>query len=288
MDRLPANLFNKFQNMQTLKVVQSLPEIEKKDFVGRKKLKEIFLSQTEFQILKNETFYHCKNLKLLDMQESKLETFEIGAFVGSEKLEILRIKTINRDIFLPLHSITEITIIKSRINQLDDKLFYENRHLKEVSLSGNELKILTETIFINSKLRLLDFDHNDLTEVGRFPTETLRVAHNYLKEIWIMEDYSIVIASYNRIERVICEEFSVIRELYLAMNQMTGFECISDLERLRILNLSNKRLANLTSDTFKKIIYLKHLVLDGNNLFNFDIQWLKSMNFLEGFRVIDC
>lgn len=290
MDSLPPNLFKHFQNVETLKVDSKLRNLKKDDFMDNKKLKEIYLIKIELEILTNETFYYCKSLKILEITDSKIKIIENDAFVGAEKLKVLlifgsAISSVNKKIFAPLRSLHEIQIMKSNVEHLEENLFYENKVLKWVNFNGNKLVSISETTFIGKQLNFLSFDYNQLVEIARYPAEWLRVIYNNLTEIWIMQDYLVVIGSNNQIENIKCDEFSLLRNLYLSYNQLTSLQCISDLERLTILDLSNNLLRHFTPDSFRKLIYLKFLELKDNQLFNFDVELLEPLRSLKMLRI---
>jgi Leucine-rich repeat (LRR) protein len=229
-------------------------------------------------------------LNFLKIDYSKLETLEIGAFVGAGKLEKLlffetRLKALKRIMFLPLRALTELQISNSEIDHLEDELFFENGNLRIVVFSGNKLKTLTELTFAKSQLNFLDLDNNNLPEFVKLSTKKLSISNNYLTEIWIVKNYLVITAILNLIQRVLCDESSSLQEFYLQNNRMSEFGCISELEKLKILDLSYNNLANLTSRNFQNLNYLKLLGLVGNQLFNFDIQWLKYMNCLKNLQV---
>ncbi len=289
-DRVPTDFFGICDRLPKYRKSVFLQSLEKKDFLGCNKLKEIHLTKTEITILRNETFFYCKNLNFLKIDYSKLETLEIGAFAGSEKLEKLLIfesclKALKREVILPLRALTELQISKSEIDHLEDELFFENGNLTTVALSGNKLKTLTESTFAKSQLNFLDLDNNNLTEFVKLSTKKLSILYNYLTEIWIVKNYLVVTASINLIQRVLCDESSALQEFYLQNNRMSEFGCISELEKLKILDLSDNNLANLKSRNFKNLNYLKLLGLMGNQIFNFDIEWLKYMNCLKNLQV---
>jgi Leucine-rich repeat (LRR) protein len=290
MESLPKNLFNHFPKLETLEIVRSLNRLERDDFLNNKNLLVLLLFQTELKILRNETFFHCEKLKLLEITDSKLETIEVDAFLGADNLETLiisnsLISNINRRIFLPLRSLMEIRIDLSKINYLEDELFTKNKNLKFVNFGRNRLTSLTENVFKGARLEYLEFDRNLFIRTVRFPTANLSFRDNNLTEIWIMEDYAVIIAERNQIQDIICAEFAGLRELYLQINLISDLQCIKDLENLRILNLSFNKLTNLTSESFSKLIFLDVLELIGNQLYNFDIQWLKPMKFLRTLKV---
>jgi Leucine-rich repeat (LRR) protein len=290
MERLPKNLFNNFPKLETLEIVRSLNRLERDDFLNNKNLSVLLWFQTELKALRTETFLHCKHLRLLEITDSKLETIEIDAFLGADKLKTLiisnsLISNISKEIFLPLRSLMEIRIDHSKINYLEDELFATNSYLKIVNFGCNRLTSLTENVFKGARLEYLDLDRNLFIRTVRFPTANLSFRDNNLTEIWIMEDYAVVVAERNQIQDIICAEFAGLRELYLEMNEIRSLGCIKELENIRILNLSFNKLTNLTSESFSKLIFLDLLELIGNQLYNFDIQWLKPLKLLRRLRV---
>jgi Leucine-rich repeat (LRR) protein len=290
MEKLPNNLFKYLPRLDSLMIQKSLRRLEKDSFMENQHLKEISLLETALKVLQNETFFHCRKLNLLEIIDSKLETIEVDAFLGADKLETLiisnsLISNIDRRIFLPLRLIMEIRIDHSKIYSLEDELFAENKNLKIVNFGSNRLTSLTENVFKGARLEYLYFQRNLFTRTVRFPTANLSFQDNNLTEIWIMEDYAVVVAERNQIQDIICAEFAGLRELYLQINLISDLQCIKDLERLRVLNLSFNKLTNLTSESFSKLIYLDVLELIGNQLYNFDIQWLKPMKFLRTLKV---
>jgi Leucine-rich repeat (LRR) protein len=290
MERLPKNLFNHFPKLETLEIVRSLNRLERDDFLNNKNLSVLLWFQSELKILRTETFFHCKHLRLLEITDSKLETIEIDAFLGADKLKTLKISNslisnISKEVFLPLRSLMEIQIANSKINYLEDELFETNTNLKFVNFACNRLTSLTENVFKGARLEYLELDRNLFIRTVRFPTANLSFRDNNLTEIWIMEDYAVVVAERNQIQDIICADFAGLRELYLPINLISDLQCIKELENIRILNLSFNKLTNLTTESFSKLIFLDALELIGNQLYNFDIQWLKSMKFLRMLKV---
>jgi Leucine-rich repeat (LRR) protein len=147
INKLPAEVFDKFLNLLKLKIVQCSGF---KNFSG---------------------FYFHKSLMLISVVRTSLEIIESNSFRGFLNVRVLKINE-NQLAFIQQHSFDDLINVEhleiedNKFEILPDNIFAQNTKLRFVSLKGNRLKVISSKLFPRN-LVWLDLQNNSISEIER-------------------------------------------------------------------------------------------------------------------------
>lgn len=125
----------------------------------------IFMANASTPFMVKEFFKKFRNLKVLCVVDSKLETLQPGAFVGGlfiQKVNITgnNIPILPNNAFKGLVELVELWLMNNGIETIHEKAFFKLFNLKHLVLSQNKIKHLPATVFYSlfrlEKLSLID------------------------------------------------------------------------------------------------------------------------------------
>lgn len=146
---LPKGVFEKFENMEKIMILNSK---------GFKNL---------------ELAYFDKKIKLILMKATDLESIGENCFAGLGNLKILSLNynnvvKVHPRAFRDLVNVEKIEMVNNKIEQLDDELFANNVNMKTLLLYNNQLKVISATIFSkNVLLESLQLQNNQITQIEK-------------------------------------------------------------------------------------------------------------------------
>lgn len=147
-DSIPTEVFEIFPNLENFDLASSIKVISSTDFLNATNLKALTLRQANITELKPHVFKELKNLK-----------FFMFGWCWS-------IRSIERDVFTGLHNLTEIDIVHTAIETIDDGAF-DLPNLTTLSITLSRLKLTDPTFCKLPNLQHLYLSFNDLTHLGR-------------------------------------------------------------------------------------------------------------------------
>lgn len=184
----------------------------KGSFNGTENIVKLNLSMNSIEILKSNTFYGLKKLKILDLSKNKVKHIPFDLFDENIVLE---------QIYLQHNSVRKISHLILNWNQ-NLIINLSNNDLHELNLVSKE----DNQIHYNKKRKIID----------------IYAANNQLSSVTITNfSISILDLSNNFIENThfLCEEsFQTLNYLNLYRNMIENVECIDQLDHLIKLNLS--------------------------------------------------
>lgn len=118
----------------------SLKELSSHAFIGRKRLKILFLNNTNIEIIQNRTFFGLKELELLQLDHNKITELNGVEFLGLDNLKELylhnnKINSIQNDTFSHLKYLQHLRLDHNKIIEIN--LWNLPSGLKDVRLSMN-------------------------------------------------------------------------------------------------------------------------------------------------------
>ena len=251
------NVLNDSLEILKLKKV-NLQRIEQINLKNLLNLKYLDLSFNNLSNLSQTSLEFNTNLEYLDLSSNRLWEFKIVL----NKLKYLNLE--NNQIFSisdTLYDYFSIEILKLSNNQLETYTSFEVNEVnsqnveifQEIHLNQNQIKIIKYFSFIFGKLKLANFDKNNISliEIDAFlncrSLENLSIANNRLTKI---------------IENNFHFLFSLI-SLNLSSNEISFIENSSfrNLNKLKYLDLNFNNLYSIQSDLFFGLINLKDLYL---------------------------
>lgn len=157
-NELPKGVFEKFENMEKIMILNSK---------GFKNL---------------ELAYFDKKIKLILMKATDLESIGENCLVGLGNLKILslnynNVNKVHRRAFRDLVNVDKIEMVNNKIEFLDDEVFANNVNLKTLLLYNNQLKVISAAMFAkNVLLESLQLQNNQITQIEKgFHTPLLKL-----------------------------------------------------------------------------------------------------------------
>lgn len=169
---------------------------------------------------------------------------------------------------------TNIILINNRINKVDLNAFRNLKHLKELSLFGNDIPEIEANVFVSlSNLTSLFLYENQLNKIDCNAFKGLK----NLEKLWLSDN------KISEIEEKTFESLSNLKELWLDSNKLrlidsNAFKGLGKLERLR---LNNNRIVDIDCDAFEGLSNLEMLWLDNNRLAEIDRKCFEPLKSIE-------
>jgi serine/threonine protein kinase len=191
-----------------------------------------------------------------------------------------------------LTSIKEIQIINQGITKINPSTFEKLKDIEELSLSGNNIPTIKESIFnsyINegfsnklSSLKKLDLHENKLANIGRHAfrglasLESLSLDRNLIfkidpesfKGLKMLTDLSLEDNQIEHIEENSFSDLTSLKRLYLTNNKLTKFAryTFRGLSSLEKLDLSDNQIRTIDPESFEGLKMLIELSLEDNQI----------------------
>uniref|UniRef100_H2XMU3 LRRNT domain-containing protein n=1 Tax=Ciona intestinalis TaxID=7719 RepID=H2XMU3_CIOIN len=198
-------------------------------------------------------------------------------------------------------SLRYLTIKHSPLKKLPETFFSRTARIRRITLNENQLKSISPTLFLNcSALQKVDISGNKVTH---FPPIALKTYQYLLNNTWLN------VSSQTATRISVYEASSSIRALDFSHNKLATFPrdvlkliiglktlnlsnneiviTIQDLQtplfnrNLRVLDLSNNRIAYVTPALFSSLRNLMRLHLHGNSLTIFSLHFVVYSPYLK-------
>lgn len=140
---LPLQLSKYFQNLMSLSFVGcGLMTIDKKAFIGLKKLRSLILSYNKIAEIPAGNFVDLQSLTLLDLSHNK-------------------ILTLDNDAFQPLKELSTLKLNDNQLSELTPQVFFNQAKLMFLFLNNNQLALIPPKLLVPTKLlAFADFSSN--------------------------------------------------------------------------------------------------------------------------------
>jgi Leucine-rich repeat (LRR) protein len=160
---------NTFYGASTLKQIilekNKIATIESGAFAGMSQVLHLNLRYNRLATLNASTFTGLTNLKQLHFGNNYIKSINAAAFTGLSKLEDLNfsynpLTYLNPTTFNPLVNLIIVRALFNKLRLLPGGLFAKNPNLNWINLKGNQLQVISYTLFDNLVLNYLGLNEN--------------------------------------------------------------------------------------------------------------------------------
>ncbi|KFM61030.1 Chaoptin, partial [Stegodyphus mimosarum] len=245
----------------------------------------LILSSNRITTIDSSTFLQAPNLQVLHLDGNRLTNLPNGVFQNCLMLQIIHIShnnisTVFSGAFRNLSSLRILDLSYNNIKTLPEDVFI-GTSLERLNLSNNNIfhAPIHTLAHTRSTLRYLDLSQN---RIATIPTNGLNHLHNLLslnlssnKLTSLSEDafgklvYLLYLdLSHNTLWRLDDEPFKALVSLQTLLLRDTSLPHVPNfpLPSLRVLDLSNNLLCNISDLSFSSVKELRHLDLSHNYL----------------------
>lgn len=276
MDQIPAGLFKVFPDVESAFIKANILFLKTEDFDGAVNVKILHILQSKFKVLGNNSFKYCTSLKSLEICHSQIEEIEVDAFAGLKLLEVLKIfdsklKSLKPGTLNFLVSLEHLNVSNGNVSVISVSLFKNLQKLESLVLDHLNLNEISENAFESKIYKFVSVSSNNLLSAINSKTENCDISSNQLTNITLRPENLVFQANRNYIKEIFCQPNLNITFLELEMNLLENLQCILQLVKLNYLNLSHNKLEAIPKNSFENLTRLETILLDGNNLLNFEI-----------------
>lgn len=168
---LPSELSKVFPNMKNIFLTNTQTEIISSEFFQNMEQLKFFNSENSFT-LDDHCFKSTPNLEAIDLGLNMLTSIPSNCFAGLTELNELILIVNNLDAvdalwFKDLQKLEKLNLFANKIESLDDNVFEDLKNLKNLNLRENEIKIISASIFLNNlNLMTINLDGNRIVEIN--------------------------------------------------------------------------------------------------------------------------
>lgn len=221
------------------------------------KVEEIYFNETNIPVIKKESLHGLTSLKILNLENCRVDSIEVTAFEDLVNLEVLDLS-------------------QNRLMRLRAKTFSWLPNLIHLHLDQNIMISVSSKMFVNNqKIQELLLDHNDF---GTFPKEAFSPMSQSLK---------VVTLNSNRISTVDSDwfkDFVKLEEIHLKNNQITAIpdDFLAESESLTNFAISGNQITSVDFAIFANQKKLKTIHFDENKITHF-----KNVDIADTFSKIE-
>lgn len=230
-------------------------------------LKILIIQNCRINYIESGIFHNLPKLLILDMRDNLLEFIESNTFLGLSKLNDLilmnsNIEDIKYNAFNGLVQIKKLNLENNLISKKSMDYFTEMENLEEFDLSFNTIEMLDQNMFKNlNKLLLLHLNNNIISEIpcrvfnGMHLLTKLNLSYNVIKVISIC-----AFESLNHLTNLNLQhnnlthiQIGTFSGLRSLMHLDLSYNKFSSLEETVIHPLENLEIIDISSNKFKSL-----------------------------------
>lgn len=264
LQSLPEGLFRNTTSLEKLqlqgnRITTMLPN----QFSGLTHLRLLNLSHNSLTSVVGFSFSGLRSLTKLSLVNNSLSQFSVDAFKGLTNLQELHLEKNNISNLVFMHgndfylSLNLVSLTDNYIEYIPSHVFPHNVNVKQIHLSGNQIRRIGGNAFNGLHLESMNLQNNSLSEVNKdMFKDARRILHLNLRQ--------------NKIRDISTGAFDSIRDniiiLELQLNQLSYLHpgMFRGMRRLRTLNLGGNSISDINSGVFKDLEELQELNLSMN------------------------
>lgn len=268
MGIIPMEALKDMRNVRTF-AFSTFPGyyLSNEDFLGfGPAVEKLYLMNNEITSVHALAFEYVPGLKVLDLSQNAINSFDNRAFANVGGLEELRVNaglTLTRLPPQPMHFLANLKILdmsNNRLTFLQNDCFRKMRHLKLLNLQDNKLEKLSRHMFRGEYTPELESVHLSFNSIEEIDSQTFHDIRT-LKYIYLDD---------NLIKKIGKTAFSNLENLeYLSLEgnniRFLEYEAFQNIPKIRHLDLSFNELTNLNLDAFEQVGALSSLKIDASH-----------------------
>lgn len=247
VDHIDGGAFGEMRELRRLVLSANKIATITGPFAGLINLQEIWLDRNEIETIPANCFQDLPNLKILNLAHNKINSFAADALTGLTIKSIKSVYISNNKLSYIAPKIyanwTSLKTIDLAANQIEtaDNWFSEENVVREVILTDNKIRNISQNSMWSQSLHHLRLDRNLISEVNSKLTDN---AHS-------LESLDL---SNNRISKINVDAFGKNRQLKLLLLQNNLIEMVpflNEMRNLHMLDLSNNFISNFETALVK-------------------------------------
>lgn len=256
--------------LQTLNM--SRVNLEVLDTLGNSNLTVVDFSFNNIKKVPKFVFEKLFNLKFLNLSNNQISKLEGAVFQELRSLKELRLsfnqlKSLPKSIFNGVRSLEVLDLSNNFLTIIDG--LETLKHLKELNLHNNSLKIVSSGKSLPNSLRIVDVSQNSLTFIGRNTFSNLDKLD--------LLDISYTNSFYIDFDETSFEPLKALKVLKLKGNKIRTLEEIHLPKSLKELDLGYNRISKMTNKGLGELIHLEYLDLSNNLIHDIEKDLLRKM-----------
>lgn len=247
---IPDSSFKSFPKLEKLLINSNNINVLQCDcYKDAKTLTSLSLNHNEITTVPSKVFSYLSSVSDLALEQNRIETIEDNAFEGMTNLSRINlnrnvIRTLHRLAFAGAINLNDLYLGWNHIDVIEEGALNLPK-LKSLVLTGNKLKILSDTLLIGApNLEIADFEKNDIKFVGK------ALLHCNALQLLILSD--------NPVEDVNLTALANLEKLKYLNLQSTKFSFPSELPLSRP-NESKLETIKLNWNGLSNPYFFKHL-----------------------------
>lgn len=236
------------------------------------KLEELLLNDNEINDLPESIFYETVQLKQINLANNKLtsfgeHTFSTLEFLTHLQLQNNQLRILSVQLLMANDNLEIFNCSHNQLGFINNYLHYKKPNLKEVDLSRNPiLKMFSQKYLnniANTKYHIWD---NVMDGISIRNTQTLKRIHMTIPNLHVRQYDLVLTIVHCKVRTITCHEQPITAVLDVSYNYLRTIECVSNMTKLNILNLSHNHLQTLSASWFEQHTLLKQLDISHNEM----------------------
>lgn len=267
MGIIPMEALKDMRNVRTF-AFSTFPGyyLSNEDFLGfGPAVEKLYLMNNEISSVHALAFEYVPGLKVLDLSQNAINSFDNRAFANVGGLEELRVNgglTLTRLPPQPMRYLSNLRILdlsNNKLSFLQNDCLRKMRHLRHLNLQDNKLVKLSRHQFrgdYTPELESIQLSFNTIEEIESQTFHDIRT----LKYIYL--DDNII----KRVKKIAFSNLENLEYLSLEGNNIRDleFEAFQNIPKVRQLDLSFNEMRNLNLDAFEQVGTLSALKINVN------------------------
>lgn len=235
-------------------------------------LEELLLNDNEIDDLPETIFHWTVQLKQINLANNKLtsfgeQTFSTLALLTHLQLQNNQLRILSVQLLMANENLEIFNCSHNQLRFINNYLHYKKPNLKEVDLSQNPiLKMFSQKYLNNIANTRYHIWDSAMDGFSIRNTQTLKRIHMTIPSLHVRQYDLVLTIVHCKVRRITCHDQPITAVLDVSHNYLTTIECVTNMTKLNILNLSHNHIQTLSASWFEHHTLLKQLDLSHNGM----------------------